>query len=282
MSYRPRREVNSVSSAVGSPLRSLQVRRGSEPALKKTTQETAANEGPISVQAVVASINALSTAGGGGGSSSGGSSNGSSHSARENFLRQRSKTSVNPTDFWGSSGGGSNFNSDAASRRSFKEGATYRSSLRNAMPVVNRPEIPAPPSLATMTPPPSNNTVQIIHTSPDSEAEASDPSAAPPLNVLRRREPLGASANKPESMKEVKKPATVELVPILKNSKSYNALTMPAVVKSAPATPSNSEPSFEIVIQNEIGPLGIHVVPCDEDGRLIVQGIEPGGESCSN
>ena len=25
------------------------------------------------------------------------------------------------------------------------------------------------------------------------------------------------------------------------------------------------------------GPLGIHVVPCNEDGRLVVQGIEPGG-----
>ena len=24
--------------------------------------------------------------------------------------------------------------------------------------------------------------------------------------------------------------------------------------------------------------LGIHVVPCDIDGRLIVQGIEPGGK----
>ncbi len=26
-----------------------------------------------------------------------------------------------------------------------------------------------------------------------------------------------------------------------------------------------------------LGPLGIHVVPCDSDGRLVVQGIEPGG-----
>ena len=26
-----------------------------------------------------------------------------------------------------------------------------------------------------------------------------------------------------------------------------------------------------------LGPLGIHVVPCNEDGRLVVQGIEPGG-----
>ena len=25
------------------------------------------------------------------------------------------------------------------------------------------------------------------------------------------------------------------------------------------------------------GPLGIHVVPCNDDGRLVVQGIEPGG-----
>ena len=34
---------------------------------------------------------------------------------------------------------------------------------------------------------------------------------------------------------------------------------------------------FDIAIPNEIGYLGIHVVPCDIDGRLIVQGIEPGG-----
>ncbi|CAB4054019.1 PARD3 [Lepeophtheirus salmonis] len=33
----------------------------------------------------------------------------------------------------------------------------------------------------------------------------------------------------------------------------------------------------EVVIPNEVGPLGIHVVPCEMDGRLVVQGIEPGG-----
>ena len=38
-----------------------------------------------------------------------------------------------------------------------------------------------------------------------------------------------------------------------------------------------SEFYFDIAIPNEIGYLGIHVVPCDIDGRLIVQGIEPGG-----
>lgn len=37
------------------------------------------------------------------------------------------------------------------------------------------------------------------------------------------------------------------------------------------------EIEFEIVIPSELGQLGIHVVPCDMDGRLIVQGIEPGG-----
>lgn len=65
------------------------------------------------------------------------------------------------------------------------------------------------------------------------------------LNVLRRHEPLGASAKN--------------------NTKVEN---------------SNRKlvrPSIDIVIPNEIGPLGIHVVPCSEDGRLIVQGIEPGG-----
>jgi partitioning defective protein 3 len=39
----------------------------------------------------------------------------------------------------------------------------------------------------------------------------------------------------------------------------------------------SDEVYFDIVIINEIGPLGIHVVPCDTDGRLVVQGIEPGG-----
>ena len=32
-----------------------------------------------------------------------------------------------------------------------------------------------------------------------------------------------------------------------------------------------------MVSQSVLGPLGIHVVPCNEDGRLVVQGIEPGG-----
>lgn len=34
---------------------------------------------------------------------------------------------------------------------------------------------------------------------------------------------------------------------------------------------------YSILIKPFSGPLGIHVVPCDDDGRLIVQGIEPGG-----
>ena len=44
-------------------------------------------------------------------------------------------------------------------------------------------------------------------------------------------------------------------------------------------TGDKQEAYFDIIIPNEIGPLGIHVVPCDTetDGRLLVQGIEPGG-----
>ena len=32
-----------------------------------------------------------------------------------------------------------------------------------------------------------------------------------------------------------------------------------------------------MVFSANAGPLGIHVVPCNDDGRLVVQGIEPGG-----
>ena len=121
----------------------------------------------------------------------------------------------------------------------------------------------------TTTPTPSN-AVQIIHTSPDSD-DHSEASLALPLNVLRRREPLGASANKPADKDPVVKK---DLVPILKNSKSCHTLSIPSSM--------SNEPSFEIIIQNEIGPLGIHVVPCDQDGRLVVQGIEPGGKKNIN
>ena len=177
----------------------MQARRGSEPTLDSGGLVTG------SVQAVVASINALN-----------------SQQQRQNFIKQRSKTSLH--DLWSS-----------------RQSNELRSSLRNM-----------------------KNGVQVVHTSPvpaagdsDGDADIHGFSSKCSLNVLRRREPLGASANKPE--KEAK-----ELVPILKNSKSAGSLV-------------GSEPSFEIVIQNEIGPLGIHVVPCDQDGRLVVQGIEPGG-----
>jgi len=73
------------------------------------------------------------------------------------------------------------------------------------------------------------------------------------LNVMRRREPLGASGNKPEKPRS---PCFREVVP---------AESLPVVATE------------EIFIPNENGPLGIHVVPCDNDGRLVVQGIEPGG-----
>jgi len=74
------------------------------------------------------------------------------------------------------------------------------------------------------------------------------------LNVMRRREPLGASGNKPEKPRS---PCFREPVPTV--AELVNAGTE------------------EVIIPNENGPLGIHVVPCDDDGRLVVQGIEPGG-----
>ncbi len=74
------------------------------------------------------------------------------------------------------------------------------------------------------------------------------------LNVMRRREPLGASGNKPEKPRSPCFRETVHPEPII-----------------------SGVGNEEVVIPNENGPLGIHVVPCDDDGRLIVQGIEPGG-----
>ena len=71
---------------------------------------------------------------------------------------------------------------------------------------------------------------------------------------MRRREPLGASGNKPEKPSGFREEQA--------NPNPAFALTLP---------------TEEVVIPNEIGPLGIHVVPCDDDGRLVVQGIEPGG-----
>ncbi len=85
--------------------------------------------------------------------------------------------------------------------------------------------------------------------SPDSQGYEDSGS----LSVMRRREPLGASGNKPESRPK-----------------------SPMVAKNIEDASSSY---FDIVIPNEIGPLGIHVVPCDTetDGRLLVQGINPGG-----
>eukprot|EP00093_Oithona_nana_P004367 04367.XXX_109905_102637_1 [CDS] Oithona nana genome sequencing. len=85
--------------------------------------------------------------------------------------------------------------------------------------------------------------------SPDSQYEGD----AGSLSVMRRREPLGASGNKPERPKSPKR--TEVILPNQNEGEFY----------------------FDIAIPNEIGYLGIHVVPCDIDGRLIVQGIEPGG-----
>lgn len=75
------------------------------------------------------------------------------------------------------------------------------------------------------------------------------------LHVLRRKEPLGASANEKGSSNG-------------ETSKQSSSANLPGSAATSAVT---------IVIPNEIGPLGIHVVPCNEDGRLVVQGIEPGG-----
>ncbi|XP_059093575.1 partitioning defective 3 homolog isoform X1 [Tigriopus californicus] len=107
------------------------------------------------------------------------------------------------------------------------------------------------------------------------------------LHVLRRREPLGASANKPDKNKALEE---------FPNASNHHLASHPPT--GGPDRDEGSlmsggrgshqshtgyqkhqmaRPSVEVIIANEIGPLGIHVVPCDDDGRLIVQGIEPGG-----
>eukprot|EP00095_Tigriopus_kingsejongensis_P000410 snap_masked-scaffold19_size710362-processed-gene-5.6 protein:Tk00410 transcript:snap_masked-scaffold19_size710362-processed-gene-5.6-mRNA-1 annotation:"partitioning defective 3 homolog isoform x4" len=92
------------------------------------------------------------------------------------------------------------------------------------------------------------------------------------LHVLRRREPLGASANKPDKTKTLEEFSNVNGNP--SNGKQGSLEShRPQLGQKQPMV----RPSVEVILVNEIGPLGIHVVPCDEDGRLIVQGIEPGG-----
>ena len=98
------------------------------------------------------------------------------------------------------------------------------------------------------------------------------------LNVLRRREPLGASGNKPDRPKS---PAYREVAHKEHQPLPYEVAKPSNLETASTHNDVNSskemECSCEIVIQNEIGPLGIHVVPCEGDGRLLVQGIEPGG-----
>merc|ERR1719376_1697267 len=296
------------SSLLNSDQKTQQLRRGSEPVLSggssgKTGSDPAAAKGEPggvilpaagSVQAVVASINAIN------------SNNSSSNNKREHFIKHRSKSSLNADNFWNGFSGNANPSGNGFHRASSQVNE-LRSSLRN---VTSSSSVSAVPFLNG-----GSSDFQIIHTSPSKLASGGGPTTASgtgsgngtltstgtgstgdsddnmeggvvhggsgfsaqgfstKLNVLRRREPLGASANKPGDEKPLEeqpppppKPA-MELVPILKNSKSAGNLLMQA----------DPPPSFEIVIQNEIGPLGIHLVPCDEDGRLVVQGIEPGG-----
>ncbi len=109
------------------------------------------------------------------------------------------------------------------------------------------------------------------------------------LNVLRRREPLGASAG--NNNKQEKKGAGGGAAAGPSGELAQHQWSV------APQLPPDGtqqlfqqqqqqqlqqqmvRPSIEIVIPNEIGPLGIHVVPSKEEGPgpLIVQGIEPGG-----
>ena len=65
------------------------------------------------------------------------------------------------------------------------------------------------------------------------------------------------------------------IFPYLIFFRSPSRLKPPPAIEAIDA--NGGEVLFDIVILNEIGPLGVHVVPCDTDGRLIVQGIEPGG-----
>lgn len=208
----------------------LQVRRGSEPVLNKPVCETASTSvgGGIvttssgSVQAVIASINARSTTSGGGGVSNNVGRSLSTHG----LVRHASGDHLDPTSYFGG---------QQQHQQQYNQQQHLRSSLR--MTMVNR-----------------NSVFEVLdggehhhQHSPDSQSFEDSGS----LNVLRRREPLGASGNKPERPKS-----------------PCNNYTRPIV---------EDEVTCEIVIPNEIGPLGIHVVPCDTDGRLVVQGIEPGG-----
>ena len=101
------------------------------------------------------------------------------------------------------------------------------------------------------------------------------------LNVMRRREPLGASGNKPEhpkspSQREIQREKAHSSGQEIKTARQFSDNINPNS-NFVSQTKRQEENTHEIVIQNEIGPLGIHVVPRGEDGRLLVQGIEPGG-----
>ena len=102
------------------------------------------------------------------------------------------------------------------------------------------------------------------------------------LNVLRRREPLGASGNKPDhpkspSQREVQREKAHETYEQDNKNMSFRSENVDPSSNFQIQRRFEEESTHEIVIQNEIGPLGIHVVPRGEDGRLLVQGIEPGG-----
>ncbi len=101
------------------------------------------------------------------------------------------------------------------------------------------------------------------------------------LNVLRRREPLGASAGNSNNNKQEKGGKAGgggehqwSVAPSSSGGEDQNNMEFQQIRQHQMV-----RPSVEIVIPNEIGPLGIHVVPSKEEGPgpLIVQGIEPGG-----
>merc|ERR1719376_1717626 len=256
------------SSLLNSDQKTQQLRRGSEPVLSggssgKTGSDPAAAKGEPgvilpaagSVQAVVASINAIN------------SNNSSSNNKREHFIKHRSKSSLNADNFWNGFSGNANPSGNGFHRASSQVNE-LRSSLRNvtssssvsAVPFLNGGSSDfqiihtSPSKLAsgggpTTTASGSGNGT-LTSTGTGSTGDSDDnmegglvhggsgfsaQGFSTKLNVLRRREPLGANANKPGDEKPLEeqpppppKPA-MELVPILKNSKSAGNLVMQGI-----------------------------------------------------
>ncbi|XP_040564145.1 uncharacterized protein baz isoform X2 [Lepeophtheirus salmonis] len=164
---------------------------------------------------------------------------------------------------------------------------------------LNSPRLPPPPSRVSQMADAFESRVAlhengggVILQDPSSQQQQTKCS----LHVLRRREPLGASANKPITEKAHSTTSNNNINSSYPKSEEKPSATLSPRPNSSPilnmiTSPEGDEMGsresrelkerlcgvVEVVIPNEVGPLGIHVVPCEMDGRLVVQGIEPGG-----